>query len=110
MGELIRRILAGALERIDDDRLAMVSLTGVEVDRDLQRAIVWFTNLDTDDTDTLEAFEEHAPRLRSAIGRQARLRRTPKLLFRPDEVLRSAERIERLIARAKTRTAEASGE
>ena len=100
VGELIRRIVAEAMEELDDDRLAMVSVTEVNVDRDLHRAVVWFTSLaDTEDVDfgILEAFEEHSPRLRRAVGDQARLRKTPMLVFRPDTVVRSAERIERLL-------------
>ncbi len=100
VGELIRRIVAESMEDLDDDRLAMVSVTGVDVDRDLHRAVVWFTSLgDTEegDVDIVEAFAEHAGGLRRAVGDQARLRRTPELVFRPDAVLRSAERIERLL-------------
>lgn len=100
VGELIRRIVAEAMEELDDDRLSMVSVTEVNVDRDLHRAVVWFTSLaDTEDVDLgiLEAFEEHSPRLRRAVGDQARLRKTPMLVFRPDTVVRSAERIERLL-------------
>ncbi len=100
VGELVRRIVAEAMEELDDDRLVLVSVTGVEVDRDLHRAVVWFTSLaDRPDVDAgiLEAFAEHGPRLRAAVGEQARLRKTPKLVFRPDTVLRSAERIERLL-------------
>lgn len=100
VGELIRRIVAESLEQIDDDRLAMVSVTGVDVDRDLFRAVVWFTSLgdsEEGDADIVAAFEEHAGRLRRAVGSQTRLRRTPELVFRPDTVLRSAERIERLL-------------
>ena len=101
VGELIRRIVAETLERIDDDRLAMVSVTGVDVDRDLQRAVVWFTSLgDTaeGDADIAEAFDEHARELWRAVGSQTRLRRTPGLVFRADTSVRSAERIERLLA------------
>ena len=35
VGELVREIVAGELERIDDDRLFPVAITGVEVDREL---------------------------------------------------------------------------
>ena len=100
VGELIRRIVAETMEQFDDERLAMVSVTGVDVDRDLHRAVVWFTSLgDTEggDADILEAFDEHGPRLRRAVGDQTRLRKTPMLVFRPDEALRSAARIERLL-------------
>ena len=100
MGELIRRIVAESMEELDEDRLDMVSVTGVDVDRDLHRAVVWFTSLgdtEEDDLAIADAFEEHAGHLRRTVGDQTRLRRTPELVFRPDTVLRSAERIERLL-------------
>ena len=100
VGELIRRVVAESMELLDDERLAMVSVTGVDVDRDLHRAVVWFTSLgdsEEGDVDIAEAFEEHAGHLRRTVGGQTRLRRTPELVFRPDTVLRSAERIERLL-------------
>ena len=103
VGELVRRIVAESLDELDDERLALVSVTGVDVDRDLHRAVVWFTSLgDTEagDADIVEAFDEHARRLRREVGDQTRLRRTPELVFRPDTVLRSAERIEKLISSA----------
>ncbi len=88
------------MEQLDDERLAMVSVTAVDVDRELHRAVVWFTSLgntDEGDLDIAEAFEEHAGELRRTVGDQTRLRRTPELVFRPDAALRSAERIERLL-------------
>ena len=103
VGELIRRIVAEELEEFEDDRLTMVSITGVQVDRELHRATVWFTSLNDDeeaDASIAAAFDQHGPRLRRAVGDQARLRRTPQLVFRPDTVLRSAERITRLLDEA----------
>lgn len=98
VGELIKRIIAEELEHVDDDRLALVSLTSVDVDRELHRAVCWFTTLDGDDDDEVaEAFAEHRGRLRKAVGGQARLRKTPELEFRADTTLRSAERIETLL-------------
>ena len=98
VGELIRRILAEAMESADDDRLELVSVTGVDVDGDLDRAVVWFTTLDgDDDPEILEAFEEHSGRFRRAVSDEARLRKTPALQFRPDPSVRSGERIEMLM-------------
>ena len=98
VGELVRRVIAGQLEQLDDERLNMVSITGVTVDRDLFRAIVYFTTLDKeDDPGALEALEEYAGHLRHEVGIQTRLRRAPELQFCPDETLRAAERIEELL-------------
>ena len=98
VGELIRRIVASELELIDDDRLDLVSITSVDVDRALYRAVVWFTTLEGDNEPAVaEAFDEYAGVLRRAVGSQARLRHTPLLEFRPDTVVRSAERIEGIL-------------
>jgi len=98
VGELIKRIIAEELEQFDDDRLALVSITSVDVDRELHKAVCWFTTLDgEDDPEIEEAFDEYWGRLRKAVGNQARLRHTPELEFRPDATLRSAERIETLL-------------
>ena len=98
VGELIRRIIAEELELLDDDRLELVSITSVDVDRELHRAVVWFTTLHgDDDPEVAEAFRQHSGRLRREVGAQSRLRRTPELEFRPDVVVRSAERIEDLL-------------
>ncbi len=98
VGALVRQILAEELDALDDERLSMVSITSVDVDRELYRAVVWFTTLDGDDNPAIaEAFAQHAGRLRREVSRQSRLRHTPILDFRPDVVLRSAERIEDLL-------------
>jgi len=98
LGGIVHRIVAEGIESLDDERLAMVSITGVDVDRDLHRAIVWFTSLDDDhDPGITEAFEEHGGRLRHDVATQSKLRRAPMLEFRPDVALRSAARIEDIL-------------
>ena len=103
VSELIRRVVAEGLDELDDERFDMVSITGVDVDRELTRAIVWFTTLNDDDDPEIEvAFAQHAGRLRHAVGTRTRLRRAPFLQFRADTTLRSAQRIEEIL-RSKTR-------
>jgi len=98
VGELIKRIIAEELEGFDDDRLSFVSITTVDVDRELHKAVCWFTTLDGDqDPEVEEAFDEYRGRLRKAVGNQARLRNTPQLEFKADTTLRSAERIATLL-------------
>jgi ribosome-binding factor A len=99
LGELLREIVAEQLERIDDERLELVTVTGVDVDRELERARVYYTSLGADDqdADVAAALAEHRGRVRKAVGDQARVRRVPELVFIPDATMRSAERIERII-------------
>ena len=100
LNELLTRILAEELERIDDVRLDLVTVTGVDTDRDLSQAKVYVTGAAADD-EVIEALEEQRSRLQRAIGDRARLRRTPPLVFRVDEAVRSAERIEDILRRLR---------
>lgn len=100
LSELLREIVAESLDRIDDDRLQFVTITGVDVDRELEHAKIYYTCLDGDDLseDVVEGFAEQRGRLRKAIGAQAKVRRVPNLSFLPDDVLRAAQRIEEILA------------
>ena len=93
---LLRQILGEELERIDDDRFALVTFTSVDCESDLRRAVVYYDSLAGEDGDEelLEALAEIRLRLQGAIGRQARLKNTPELRFEPDQVIRSAQRID----------------
>jgi ribosome-binding factor A len=99
LNRLFQEILAEELERSDDDRLEMVTITAVTVDAALARAVVLYDNPGgaDDDEDVLEALAEARTRLQGAIARQARVKRTPELVFRPDDVLRGAERLEEVL-------------
>jgi ribosome-binding factor A len=100
VNELCREILADELERIDDERIELVTVTHVAVDPDLRHATVSFSRLDRDVDEASDALAALRPRLQSAIARQARLKRTPELRFVVDDVMARAERIEDLIREA----------
>lgn len=97
LNELCREILADELERMDDERLELVTITHVRVDPDLRRAAVDFSSLGEGEDEAAEALAEHRPRLQAAIARQARLKRTPELRFQVDTVIGYASRIEELL-------------
>ena len=99
VNELVREIVAEELERVDDARLEWVSVTGVEVSPELSSGVVYFSSLagPEGDAEVLEALAEHRVRLQGAIGRQARLRRTPELTFRADSGVREGFRVEEIL-------------
>jgi ribosome-binding factor A len=92
-------VVGEELLRIADERLELVSVTSIDVDNDLNRGIVYFDSLagEAGDAQVLEALGEHRVALQRAIGRQIHARKTPVLEFRPDDVIRTAERIERIL-------------
>ena len=112
LAQLLREIVAEELRRIDDEHLELVTITAVEVDAELNRAIVYFDSLrgPSGDAEVLEALAGHRVRFQATIARQIRARKTPVLHFRPDEVIRSAERIEEILRANPPSTAEAAGE
>ncbi len=99
LGETLREVLADELVRIDDERLEFVTITRVDVDPEMNRGIVHFDSLSGEDGDDpiIAAFTDHRKRLQSAIAKQVRAKKTPILSFRPDDVIRSAERIEKIL-------------
>ena len=105
VGETLREIIAEELVRIDDERLEFVTVTGVDVDNELNRAHVYFDSLAGEDGDEtiIEALGDHRARLQSSIARQIRAKKTPILHFQPDVALRSAERIDDILREDRRR-------
>ena len=99
LNELIREIVAEGLAEADDSRLELLAVTQVVADRELTQAVVYYDSLRGPEADpeVQEALAEHRVRLQAAIGRQTRLKRTPHLVFRADDVERGAARIEGII-------------
>ncbi len=103
VGEQIRRELAELLrDEIRDPRLVMVSMTGVEVSRDLTHAKVYITLLGdpAGRPQVLAALNHAAPLLRRELGRRMHIRMTPQLEFYYDEVVERGARLSSLIAAA----------
>ena len=98
VNELCREILADELERIDDERLELVTVTGVRVEPGLSHAVVWFSSLSRGDPEGVAvALGEQRIRMQKAIGRQLRLRGTPLLSFVPDPAIALGSRVEELL-------------
>ena len=105
VAEAIREEIATFLNsEVKDPRVTgMVTVTGVEVTRDLRHAKVFVSVLgtDTDRASTFEGLASVAGHLRAHVGRALRLRLAPEITFRPDESIARASRIESLLAQIK---------
>jgi ribosome-binding factor A len=99
VGETLREIIAEDLVRFDDERLSFVTVTGIDVDAELNRATVFFDSLAGEDGDEeiIEALGEYRVRLQSSIARQIKAKKTPILDFKPDIAIRSSERIDEIL-------------
>ena len=100
LNELLREIVAEELERLDDDRLQLLTITAVDIEGDLRRAVVFYDSLQGEDGDEeiLGALGDLRWRLQAAIGRQTRIKHTPELTFAPDPAVRAGARIDALLA------------
>ncbi len=79
---------------------ALVTVTAVDVTRDLGHATVFVSIMgsDADRAAVLEGLASTAGHLRARVGRALRLRVAPEIAFRFDESVARAARIETLLA------------
>lgn len=90
-------------KQVNDPRLQMLTITGVEVTPDATRAHVYFTALGGSErqAEALAAIQSAAGFLRRELGRRLRLRNTPELVFHWDASIERGERISTLIDRLR---------
>ncbi|MGA9422872.1 MAG: 30S ribosome-binding factor RbfA [Rhodanobacteraceae bacterium] len=95
----LRRELAVLVHAaVRDHALPSVSVSDVEVTRDLDSATVFVTALSADDGPiAVEQLNSMAREFRYALSHSLRLRRVPELRFRYDDSIDRGERIENLL-------------
>ena len=105
VNEVMLEVLADELERMSDPRLELVTLTGVDVSRDLAHAKVYYSTLTATAVDAREsipddvanALQAAGSHLRGAVGRQMRIRQVPRLTFWLDPGIVAGQRIEDIL-------------
>ena len=100
VAEQLQRELAELIrDEVKDPRLGMVSISGVEVSRDMAHAKVFVSVLGEEPVAvaSLEALNHAAGFLRHELGRRMRLRSVPQLRFIHDRSLEEGARMSALI-------------
>jgi ribosome-binding factor A len=108
VAEAIREVVADVLERRDDERLGLLTITSVDISPDLRNATVWFTTAReergrlrdaTEDevAESVAALQHAVPHLLPALGQHVRLRYLPHLVFRLDDAPAAGARVEEII-------------
>lgn len=113
MAVLIHQELGQRLRlQVKDPRVTPISITSVEVSRDLKRAVVQFLPLGGGPVgpELLEGLVSAARQLRGPIGRALRLRHAPELVFEVDTHTEDAIRITSLLDRLAAEREEVSEE
>ena len=113
LAEAIREEVARFLNHsVKDPRITgMVTVTGVEVTRDLRTAKVFVSILgEGDRAKTFEGLDSLAGHLRARLGKSLGLRSAPEILFRHDESVARAARLDALLTQIKESRPESDGE
>jgi ribosome-binding factor A len=100
VGQRIQEIVARLLRKqVRDPRIGFVTVTGVEVSRDLHVAHVFVAGHGTDaeKAAALEGLNSAAPFFRRAVGRELSLRFTPQLVFEEDTGVERGFRVETIL-------------
>ena len=91
----LKEIVGEELASLSDPRInGLVTVTAVRVSPDIGNATVFYSLLAGEDaTGAQEGLDSAAGRIQGAVGRQTRLRRTPRLRFEPDPIVDNVDRI-----------------
>lgn len=100
---LLRRELADIIRTEFEHELpSWISVTDVEVSRDLAHARVYVSVLEIEHAaDVMSVLTENAPAIRHELAGRVRLRIVPTLRFIHDTSTESGQRIEQLLAAAR---------
>ena len=105
VAEAIREEVAGFLaDGAKDPRVTgLVTVTGVDLTRDLRHAKVFVSVLgsEAERKETFEGLASIASHLKIRVGRALRLRVAPDIEFKADDSIARAARIETLLAQIK---------
>ncbi len=98
VNQVVREVVADEIERLadSDERLRLVTVTSVDTAADLRSARVYLSRLGEDPA---EALVEHRVQLQARLGREVRLKRTPRLEFIADPAVVAGERVDEVLRR-----------
>lgn len=112
VSDYLRREVAALIQNeVRDPRVGMVSITDVEVSRDLAHAKVYCTVMgkdsEKDAEESLQALNGAAGFMRSQLSKDSNMRTVPRLRFCFDSSVGRGRHLEELIERAVTTDDEA---
>ena len=105
VNQFLREIVAEEIERLADadERLRLLTVTDVATAADLRHATIFLGSLSEE---AAEALDERRVQIQSAVGKQSRMKRTPKLSFELDPAVTEGARIDEVFRRLHDNTLE----
>ncbi|GAB3242057.1 ribosome-binding factor A [Chitinimonas naiadis] len=96
--------------QLKDPRIGFVTLTGVEVTRDMSHAKVFYTLMSGDEQETQYTLNRSAGWLRSEVSKRIKLFKMPELHFEYDRSVEYGMSLDKLIDQAMETTGSADDE
>lgn len=103
VSELIREVLADIMKKIKDPRVGFLTITDVQVSPDLSSARVYVSMLSEgeDREKALKGLESASGFIRRELGKEIKLRKTPKISFIFDEGMERGMKILNMLNQIK---------
>jgi ribosome-binding factor A len=95
----VKEVLSETLRELKDPRIGFVTVTGVTTSTDLREARVYVSILGSENEreKSLEGLAAARGVLQTRLGRELKMKRTPKLTFEYDPTVEQGVRMSRLI-------------
>jgi len=99
VSELIRETVGDILTKLKDPRIGFITVTGVKVTADLEIAKVFFTTMSEGEEreEVLKGMNSATGFVRKELGKEIRLKKTPKITFYIDENLEKGNKVMKLL-------------
>jgi ribosome-binding factor A len=99
VNEAVREVVSESLGDLNDPRIGLVTVTGVDASTDLRTAVVYVSVLGNERKikQALEGLQAAGGVLQARIGRELRMKRTPQLAFEYDPTVARGVRMTQLI-------------
>jgi ribosome-binding factor A len=100
---LQKEICEMLFKEVKDPHIGFITITGVEVSRDLKIAKIFYTTLGNPDqiAESSRALQRITPFIKKHLGKRIRLRSIPDILFRYDNSLEYGAKIDHILDRLK---------
>jgi ribosome-binding factor A len=98
LNQILREVISEELMRMADidERLGVITVTGVETSPDVRYAMVYLDSLSDEAKDVLE---ERRAQIQGSVNAQTRMKRTPKLTFVADPAIVAGAGVEEALRR-----------
>ena len=102
VAEEVKKVVSEAIRtKVDDTDIGMVTITEVEVTKELETATIYYTSLNDNKEQVAEGLNRAKGLIRSEVAKEIRLRKAPELEFKYDSSIEYGNKIESLLNEIK---------